>query len=143
MPNRYKSLPIRAGMPWKNALTLWEIAWAAPQVIAHRTTRMALAGSQPSAHDQAEFNRMWQEKVVAFSQAAMRSGWEALRLQQSLGMALLGLSGNAALTPFRLAGRGTPSLDRVWSEGLRPIHARATANAKRLKHVRLTAKRRK
>ena len=97
MPNRYKSLPIRAGMPWKNALTLWEIAWAAPQVIAHRTTRMALAGSQPSAHDQAEFNRMWQEKVVAFSQAAMRSGWEALRLQQSLGMALLGLSGNAAL----------------------------------------------
>ena len=141
MPRRYKSLPIQAGKPWKNALTLWEIAWAAPQVIAHRTARMALAGPQPDARDQAEFTRMWQEKAVAFSQAAMRSGWEALRLQQSLGMALLGMSGNAALTPFRLAGRGAPSLERVWSEGLRPIHARATANARRLKRARLSTKR--
>jgi hypothetical protein len=40
-----------------------ELAAAATQVVAHRVTRMVLAGPNPSARDRNEFKRMVGEKT--------------------------------------------------------------------------------
>ena len=52
---------------------------AAPQVVAHRLTRMALAGPQPNASDQREFHLMRAEKLAAFGES-----WQAMGLQMWL-----------------------------------------------------------
>jgi len=54
--------------PWMQAC---EIACTAPLVIGYRTTRMLTGGWPPSARDRREYTRMWQEKVEAFTQAAI------------------------------------------------------------------------
>ena len=54
--------------PW---MQICEIAGTAPLVIGHRTARMLTGGWPPSARDRREYTRMWQEKVEAFTQAAM------------------------------------------------------------------------
>ena len=48
-----------------------EIAATAPLVIGYRTARMLTGGWPPSSRDRREYTRMWQEKVEAFTQAAM------------------------------------------------------------------------
>ena len=53
-----------------------ELLLAAPQVVAHRLGRMAVAGHKPSAKDQREFQRMGAEKLAAFGEA-----WQAMALQ--------------------------------------------------------------
>src|SRR5438128_1971363 len=60
-----------------------ELAFAVPQVVAHRLTRMALAGPVLSARDRREFHGMGQEKVHAFWQSWFAMGWawgEAMQL---------------------------------------------------------------
>lgn len=86
--------------PW---IQLCEIAWAAPQVIAHRTTRMMWGGWPPTARDRREYTRMGQEKVEAFSEA----------------MTAVALAGPRA---------GATVLGRV----LTPVHRRVVANRRRL-----------
>ena len=49
-----------------------ELAFAAPQVVACRLTRMALASPQPSKRDRTELTRMVAGKNVAFG--ASRAG---------------------------------------------------------------------
>ncbi|HEY1226452.1 MAG TPA: hypothetical protein VGF26_03960, partial [Ramlibacter sp.] len=46
-----------------------ELAFAAPQVVAHRLQRMAIAGPQLSGRDRKEFTGMVVEKQLAFTQA--------------------------------------------------------------------------
>ncbi len=53
-----------------------DLAVAAPQVVAHRLTRMAMAGANPSARDRREFTRMVSEKQTAFQQS-----WAAMGMQ--------------------------------------------------------------
>lgn len=53
-----------------------ELAVAVPQVIAHRLTRLALAGPAPSARDRREFQRMGVEKAAAFAES-----WNAMARQ--------------------------------------------------------------
>ena len=53
-----------------------EMLFAAPQVVALRLGRMALAGPRPSAKAQREFHRMSEEKIVAFGEV-----WRAMTLQ--------------------------------------------------------------
>ena len=53
-----------------------ELAVAVPQVIAHRLTRLALAGPAPSARDRQEFRRMGAEKAAAFAES-----WNAMAQQ--------------------------------------------------------------
>jgi len=53
-----------------------ELAFAAPYVVAHRLTRMALAGASPSARDRKEFTKMGSEKLLAFNQS-----WNAMFLE--------------------------------------------------------------
>lgn len=52
-----------------------EIAWAAPQVMAFRMTRMMTGGWPPNARDRREYTRMGQEKGEAFFQAWMAAAF--------------------------------------------------------------------
>jgi hypothetical protein len=63
-----------------------ELALAAPQVVVHRLTRMALSGAQPSARDQREFALMSKEKQAAFQESWMAMGMQAWRVQQQMAM---------------------------------------------------------
>ena len=60
---------------------LAELSVAAPQVIAHRMTRMALNGPIYPRRDQVEFTRMVQEKQVAFMQSWAAMFTESMKLQ--------------------------------------------------------------
>lgn len=116
-----------------------ELALAVPQVVAHRVTRMALAGALPTRRDQAEFRRMVQEKHDAFGQA-----WLAMSLQ-SLVVGQVWMASVTRSMWAPLLGAGHPgqglqaaharlqadTLD-VLHKGLAPVHRTAMANARRL-----------
>jgi hypothetical protein len=103
-----------------------ELAIAVPQVVAHRLTRMALAGANPSARDRREFSGMAQEKVHAFWQSWFAMGWAVLTATQKAWLA-------------GLQGARVPLLDAqaVLAHGMAPVHRKATANARRLARTRL------
>ncbi|MFP5071141.1 hypothetical protein ACLFMI_15940 [Pseudonocardia nantongensis] len=62
-------------LPIRDLVRVWsapvEIAVTAPLVISLRTARMLTGGWPPSARDRREYARMWQEKVQAFTEAAV------------------------------------------------------------------------
>ena len=103
-----------------------ELAVAVPQVVAHRMTRMALAGPRPSARDRREFAGMWQEKVHAFWQSWFAMGTALAQAWQQAWIA-------------GLQGAKVPVLDTqaLLAHGLAPVHRKATANARRLAKTRL------
>jgi hypothetical protein len=98
-----------------------ELALAVPQVVAHRLTRMALAGPVPNARDRREFHGMAQEKVHAFWQSWFAMGWAMTQAVQQAWIA-------------GLQGARVPLLDAeaILSKGMGPVHRKATANARRL-----------
>ena len=98
-----------------------ELAIAVPQVVAHRLTRMALAGPWPNARDQREFHGMAQEKVHAFWQSWFAMGWAMVEATQQAWLAML-------------QGARVPMVDmqHVMARGMGPVHRKATANARRL-----------
>ncbi|MEO8411906.1 MAG: polyhydroxyalkanoate granule-associated phasin [Propionivibrio sp.] len=123
------------------AVKATELAFAAPQVVAHRVTRMALAGPKLSPRDRKEFSRMVTEKNAAFGES-----WRAMSTQAVLANQALAASffrsffaaargkqpSAAALTAqFQKAALG------VMGKGLAPVHRKATANAKRLARTKL------
>lgn len=103
-----------------------ELAIAVPQVMAHRLTRMALAGPVPNARDRREFHGMAQEKVHAFWQSWFAMGWAMTQAMQQAWIAML-------------LGARVPLVDAqaVLSRGLAPVHRKATANARRLARTSL------
>jgi hypothetical protein len=103
-----------------------ELAIAVPQVMAHRLTRMALAGATPSARDRREFHGMGQEKLTAFWQSWFAMGWATTQAMQQSWIAML-------------SGARVPLIDThsILSRGMAPVHRKATANAKRLRKVSL------
>jgi hypothetical protein len=103
-----------------------ELAVAVPQVVAHRLTRMALAGPLPNARDRREFHGMVQEKVHAFWQSWFAMGWAMVEAAQQAWIAAL-------------QGARVPLVDAqaVLARGLAPVHSKATANARRLGRARV------
>jgi len=103
-----------------------ELAVAVPQVVAHRLTRMALAGPSPNARDRREFHGMGAEKVVAFWQSWFAMGWAMVESMQKAWIA-------------GLQGARVPLIDmqHVWARGMAPVHRKATSNARRLAKTRL------
>jgi hypothetical protein len=83
------------------------LAFAAPEVVAHRVLRLWAAGASPSLRDMQELQLMWIEKCAAFYES-----WTAM---------------------FLAMWRANPT---VVAAGLRPIHRRAAANARRLRRRR-------
>ena len=114
------------------AVKLAELGLAAPQVIAHRLTRMALAGPTISARDRKEFTGMVQEKQAAVAQAWTAMFEEGVRLQQQFALSLL-----TGATPKQHAARAKSAASRIASTGLAPFHRKAVANAKRLARTKL------
>ena len=144
------------------ALKTMEMSTAAAQVIAIRSGRMALAGANPSAADRREMALMGSEKVDAFSRAgrALATGavplvagmaGQALRSGLDLFQAASHLAASRTLpqtmqrqraftrTLMRhapAAGHGASAGARLAQRALAPVHAKATANAKRLSRPR-------
>ena len=116
-----------------------ELAFAVPQVVAHRMARMALAGATPSQGDRREFNKMVSEKQAAFSQAWIAMTAETFRVNQSIAASLFG----NFLFPFAgtqssgtiLSRKMQSAAGSIIGKGLAPIHRTAVANAKRLAKV--------
>lgn len=128
----------------RNALTFAtrsaQMAFAVPQVVAHRLTRMAAAGPTPSRRDQKEFKLMGAEKMAAFSESWSAMALQAAHANQQLAAACLyslwspwttGKSAARAMEQWQDA-----ALD-VFGKGLAPVHRKATANAKRLGRTKL------
>ena len=118
-----------------------ELAFAVPQVVAHRVTRMALAGPTPSARDRKEFQRMSAEKAAAFSES-----WNAMTVQALHAHQALAASFFRAFWSPSLKGRPSASVVAaqwqsatlsILGKGMAPLHRTAVANAKRLARTKL------
>jgi hypothetical protein len=135
-----------------------EMSIASAQVIAHRTARMAAAGPMPNARDRQEFTRMGQEKIGAATESAyaisahlttinLKFGARAFRHMVTGTAALMSLAASRSIglsitrqlklaeylsRSARTASELSASTARLAGRGLKPIHARAAANAKRL-----------
>ncbi len=146
-------------MLWADiTLKVQELMVSSSAVIQARTGRMVNAGHSPSAEDLAEFQLMGHEKLAAVSEsgAAIANQLHTTHFalvnratQQWLGgaTALLSLStstspAQAALHAEAFGGAVTRSAAtmsqlssasaRIVQRGLKPIHAKATSNARRL-----------
>ena len=162
MPTRRKHFDhsyVEPLMLWTSlAARTAEMMLASSQVIGHRTRRIALAGGAPSARDRREFALMGWEKVDAGARSAHAMGsqlWNgnqilwteafhnALRSTSALMMLFTSQTpaqlitrqvALAAALGHTMAGfaNASKSATRLAHRGLKPIHSRATANAKRL-----------
>lgn len=140
------------------ARTAGELATAAAQTVHDRTQQMARARLSPSARDRKEFLLMGQEKLEAAVESSTRMVTEAVAFNQHLARLVLGQM-QAQTAAWSGAALGTPhgwmnayarlaqgafanwqaigaavghALVRSTAAGLKPIHGRARANAKRL-----------
>ena len=123
------------------AIKAAELAFAVPQVVAHRVTRMSLAGPKLSARDRKEFELMVAEKNAAFSES-----WNAMVAQTALANQVLAVSFfksflAAAWGKKPSAAGSAAQLQRaalsVLGKGFAPVHRKALANAKRLRRTKL------
>jgi hypothetical protein len=142
-------------LAWKTG----EMAIGSAQVIGHRTRRLALAGSVPSARDQREFALMGQEKGAAAMESAQAVGvrmlmlnqqFAALALKQALSASAALLSIAASRTPAESAGRQSKlvrdtlansvvaaskisgATAQLARRALKPVHTRVSGNVRRL-----------
>lgn len=119
-----------------------QLAVAVPQVVAHRVTRMAIAGPAPSARDRKEFELMSAEKTAAFTESWAAMATQAMRANQAMAGTILRAFWSP-LTPGKLPSARAmadfwqgAALD-VLGKGVSPVHRTATANARRLARTRL------
>jgi hypothetical protein len=119
-----------------------ELAWAVPQVVAHRLARIAGAGLKPTLRDRKEFARMVAEKHDAFGESWQAMAWQTLHAQQAFAAALARAAMTVPSLRRKSAARSlAEQLQRsalaVAGKGLAPVHRRAVANAKRLGRTKL------
>ena len=141
-PVQPKPMPTRRSRASRSlAAKAVELSQAVPEVVAHRLTRMALAGATLSPRDRKEFARMFAEKNAAFGES-----WVAMTKQA--GLAHQALSASFLKTFFAAARGTTPSLPLataqlhraalgVVAKGFAPVHQKAVANARRLRRTKL------
>ena len=117
-----------------------ELAFATPQVIAHRLQRMAVAGPTLSERDRREFTGMVVEKQIAFTQACFAAWQQWARAQQSFALAAWRafFSGTlpGLMSASSLAGRSFATSAAMANAALVPVHRKAVSNAKRLGRTR-------
>jgi len=118
-----------------------ELALAAPQVIAHRLARIALAGPRLSERDRKEFALMVAEKNAAFGEAWQAMASHGARANQALAasffQSFLGVAHGKRPSPARSAAQLHHAALGVLGKGLAPLHRKAVANAKRLGRTKL------
>lgn len=118
-----------------------ELALAVPQVMAHRLTRMAIAGPALSSRDRKEFSLMVAEKNAALAEAWTAMATQAWRANQALALSMMRSlwspsawrtnPSSAVASQMQNAALG------ILGKGLAPVHRKATANARRLAKTRL------
>jgi hypothetical protein len=115
-----------------------EMSWAVPQVVNQRVSRLLLAGVQPSAKDQEEFQKMGAEKLAAFCES-----WAALGQQMWVAQQEMSATWMSSLNPWSVSPEGHWPANRmmhasqsallgILGAGLAPVHRRAVGNARRL-----------
>lgn len=117
-----------------------DLAVAAPQVVAYRLARMAMAGAHPSVRDRKEFSRMVSEKQTAFYQSWNAMGLQSMAASQNLMQAWMRMwftpwNASSAWNGGALAAQASQWQNAMWGvvgKGLAPVHRTAVANAKRL-----------
>jgi hypothetical protein len=135
-----------------------ETMLASAHVVGYRMRRMALCGASPSARDRREFALMGREKAEAGAQSAWAMGSHMLNGNQLLWTRAFSNMLRSTSALMLLASSRTPaqwitrqmavarefgnagasmanvsrSATRLAHRGLKPIHAKATANARRL-----------
>jgi len=109
------------------------IALTAPQVVAHRLARMALAAHVPDGRDTREFVRMGAEKLAAFHESWRAMLMESWRIQQEMGFAVLSAMWRpwSAFEPRRARALQRATA-RILAAGIVPVRKRTVANARRL-----------
>ena len=115
------------------------LAFAVPEVIAHRSLRLWLSGNAPSPRDRAELYRMSAEKIAAFHESWNAMFLELLRANVELALSSMWWPWSAAMSkrlPSRLSAHGQRALGAMIGAGLAPVRRRAVANAKRLRRAR-------
>lgn len=122
------------------ASQLGSLSLAAPQVVAHRVSRMAMAGPFPSARDQREFTGMVVEKQLAFAQSLTHMWFAGTQVQQELMLAWVrGVFSSQWMNPafnVDLTHKAHKGGMSVLSRGLAPIERKAASNARRLARTR-------
>lgn len=128
-----------------------EMMIAAPQVIAHRTTRMLRAGTALGAIDTREFKTMGDEKLAAFTESWQAMASQAMTSQMQIATTLTQMAFKQSSlwwmpfsTPRGVTTAGTAQLGnqlqsaamQVACKGIAPVRKRAVANARRLKENR-------
>jgi hypothetical protein len=104
-----------------------ELGIAAPQVIAHRMTRM----------DPAEFQRMGLEKMAAAGEAWTAMATQAFLENQKLAMSLMQSFWFPWTRPTKsLSSQLNQAGTAILGKGMAPIRRRAVANAKRLNRLK-------
>ena len=118
-----------------------ELAFAVPQVVAHRVTRMAVAGPTLSARDRKEFQRMGAEKTAAFGESWNAMTLQAFRAHQALAASFLRSFWSPSLkgrpSASAVAAQWQSAALDVLGKGMAPVHRTAVANAKRLARTKL------
>lgn len=122
---------------------------ASNEVIARRTSMMRDAARSPLDGNYAELSRMVPEKVDAFGKAgaAIAGDWWAIQstiLAQAQQVGVLAMRGRApslaelsdlSANNMMLGLRMFERAGAMGAKGLKPIHASATGNARRLKRL--------
>jgi len=111
---------------------LWELSVTAPMVIGYRLAGMAPVGAAPNARQRHELDRMGQEKVDAFSEAALATGRRLFEANLALSGLFWRQVWAGPLSPAVLAGRLTSIGPRLAMDNLTPYHRRVVANNRRL-----------
>lgn len=123
------------------AVKATELAFAVPQVVAHRVTRMALSGPTLSARDKKEFDLMVAEKNTAFAASWNAMAMQAVRVNQTLAASFFGSLLSAATGGRPSLAISVAQLQKatlgILDQGLAPVHRKAVANARRLSRTRL------
>ena len=109
-----------------------ELSVVVPQVVAMRTARMLAAGANPSARDRHEFQRMGNEKVLAYWESMNAMGLQMAKAQQDYALFAMRQWWAPWVSPWSMAASAT----KVFEQGLGPLHKRASANARRLRKLR-------
>ena len=118
-----------------------ELAFAAPQVVAHRVARMAFSGPKLSSRDRKEFERMVAEKKAAFGESWNAMASQAVVANQQLAASYFRSFLSAAMGKKPSAGASATQLHKaalgILGKGFAPVHRKAVANAKRLARTKL------
>ena len=118
-----------------------ELAFAAPQVVAHRVTRMAIAGPSLSERDRRSSNAWVPRKRPHSASSWNAMVKQALRANQALTVSFLrsfwSPSFNAKPSASAVAAQLHSATLGVLGKGMAPVHRKAVANAKRLARTKL------